>query len=123
MKTPQSNIGLFWVVDGKVLSRKSLPQAAPVVCGKADIAADHFSTWRALRPAQAPVSYDYHPRGRVIYDTEQNVFMIYADRCLIKNKRMMKKIEAEFGLASVPREIHSDAHYQCHRCNRAYLSD
>lgn len=110
-------------MDGKVLSRKTLPQAVTAVCGKADIAADHYSTWRALCPAQTPVSYDYHPRGRVIYDVEHKVFMIYADRCLIKSKRMMKKIEAEFALASVPREIHSDVHYQCHRCNKHYLSE
>ena len=61
--------------------------------------------------------YDEVPRGRVCYNTRSRIYHLYLDRCILRNKEMVRKIMRLMKLPSAPlTEIGSDSHYRCPGC-------
>ncbi|MGF1546709.1 MAG: hypothetical protein ACFCUG_05250 [Thiotrichales bacterium] len=116
------NIGIFFVVDGELVS-ESVPIEQASRYGDALEYGGHYAFWEHLKPAtraewalkQRP--YDAHPRGRVVFFPRQNTFVLYADRCL--KQGTLRRIAQAFGAAPV--RYARDEHYQCAGCNREYL--
>ena len=88
--------------------------------------AGHYDVWERWRSepidAAAPdVSaivrrheYDEVPRGRVVYQVEERVFWIYADRTLI-DPVVTDEIKALFGLRGLACLLRIDPHYRISR--------
>jgi hypothetical protein len=82
----------------------------------------HDSFWRTLQRnhlVPKEVEYDEVPRGRVGYSTKAKVFFLFADGCILKDKRMLDMITQELNLpvaATAPPG--PDPHYKCPGCRK-----
>jgi hypothetical protein len=120
-------VGIFWrVPDG--------PGTAVVIDSRLLAAAEHYGdflthaqghcevweTWQRLGPAGlaqrglpdaiAWHEYDEFPRGRIVFQKRERLFVIYADRKL-QTPRMTARIVGAFELAGHRTAVRSDAHY------------
>jgi hypothetical protein len=59
--------------------------------------------------------YEARPRGRVNYDEASGRFTLFADRCIIMDKRLVNAIMNEFNLPLGTRGL-ADDHYRCPKC-------
>ena len=76
----------------------------------------HYDIWNENYEQKYGVDFDYYPRGRVVYRSSDDTYLIYYDKCmephidLVTDKYIGKKIEIGY-----------DEHYQCHICNKGYI--
>jgi hypothetical protein len=80
----------------------------------------HMEYWSVLTKRlnlSSCLSYDFYPRGRVSYAKVQDKYMLYLDRCLVKNRQTIRLIKRELGLLKQWVELSTDEHYQCSICN------
>lgn len=109
----KETVGLFFVVNGKLLLHEC-PRSAALRYG--DFLNDpmsHDEVWRAKYQRLYQVDFDYYPRGRILYDCVRNVTRIFYDSCAVKEAR---KLAEEYEAV----ELMQDEHYQCHMCQKGY---
>jgi len=87
----QAKVGIFFVVDGQLLvDAVPLEQGEPY--GNTRGHGSHYDFWESLAPGNdgerrfKARAYDTYPRGRVVYFTQEKRFVLYADRCLNRDK-------------------------------------
>jgi hypothetical protein len=111
-------VGIFFVVNGKPWA-EGLPWTEnPSCAGLWTYAVDHPDYWGRLQVVGAvpkDMPYDDAPRGRVDYEDASRRFTVFADRCIIKNKRLVSKIMNELSLPKETRVLPDD-HYRCPKC-------
>jgi hypothetical protein len=81
--------------------------------------ASHIDHWRVLQNAGiAPrdIEYEEFPRGRAMYDQRSGQFTVFADKCILKNRTLIKKIAKELNLPVRNTKCSTDEHYRCFRC-------
>jgi hypothetical protein len=86
----------------------------------------HMEYWVVLKKRLkllSCLSYDFYPRGRVSYTKVQDKYMLYLDRCLVKNRQTIRLIKREMCLSNQRVELSTDEHYQCSICNPHYVLD
>lgn len=80
----------------------------------------HDAFWRQLQRFELvpkDVEYDAVPRGRVVFDVKTGKFNIFLDKCIMKDQRMVDKIENEMNLpSSKTNPPVLDSHYKCPGC-------
>jgi hypothetical protein len=120
------HLGIFWLVETTQGEARLLVSGCPVDqaepygdCrtygpGHCDI----WENWRhdsntdpALRTIVQLYEYEAWPRGRIVFDQERHLFILYADRKLMARK-IIARIEAEFHLPADSTEVKGDIHYQ-----------
>ena len=69
------------------------------------------------------MSYDYFPRGRVLFTVKEGRYWVYVDRCTHSDPVIIAEIVGEFGLPEEKFEVRLDSHYRCHACNPQYVPD
>ena len=115
-KVPQ--VGLFFLAKGK-LCVNGLPWTeVPNVAGFRTYSVGHAEYWRRLKECGATPKYMRYkacPRGRVNYDDASGRFTLFADRCIIMDKRLVSAIMNEFNLPMGTRSL-ADDHYRCPKC-------
>jgi hypothetical protein len=117
--TPQ--VGIFWLCDGKpLIDRTSLTEAEDYGAFKTH-PRSHLVTWsffqqRGIVPAD--VEYEEQPRGRVMYNTKTRRFTMLADRCILKDGKMLARIMSEMKLPIKKTDKGTDSHYRCSACLR-----
>jgi hypothetical protein len=100
-------VGIFWWIDNKVADSIPWRQAdahGGFYCGKND----HAVFWRTLqqlRPQWQGKEYTDFPRGRVLFDSMEAVFLVYSSRGIVNSSDLKKMILTEFKLASFKSEI------------------
>ena len=99
--------GIPWTENPSYAGYRTHPMNHPDFCdflqkGKAG---SRFSKWR----------YEEVARGRVNYHEESGKFTLFADRCIIKRKRLVRAILSAFNLPRKTTVVVSD-HYQCLGC-------
>lgn len=117
-------VGPFFFIDGTLFPHREKVHIYGDRFINADIGHDEF--YEKLRKegvegALREEEYFFHPRGRVILDIEKGKYLVYFDRCLLKDEA---KVEAVLRSYSIPVEdaiIGEDVHYQCHECQEAEL--
>jgi hypothetical protein len=111
-------VGIFWVVDGKPLVFGD-PLNDAEQCGEfKNYEEDHIHLWKFLqRNGIVPPDSEYedYPRGRVVYNTKTGSFMLFADRCILKDEPMVEHLLDELHLPSTTK-TESDPHYKCKKC-------
>lgn len=117
-KTPEPHVGIFWIVQ-----RKSLIDSTPL--SEAEPYGDflthprgHAEVWETYQQTgvvPSDMEYEECPRGRATYNTKTRRFMLLADRCILKDKILVRTIVRALHL---PRntELSADSHYQCPGC-------
>jgi hypothetical protein len=115
----EARVGIFWLVDGKpVIDSTPLSKAENYSAFKVH-PEDHCSVGERLQRSgavPAGVEYDECPRGRVMYDTKARRFSLLADRCILKNKGVIRDIISKMNLPSKNTDMGTDSHCRCFRC-------
>ena len=111
-------VGIFWLI-GKHIVIDTAPLSEAGNYGDFKIyEGDHVTLWDELgRRGEVPRDSDYeeHPRGRANYNTRTKQFTIYVDRCILREKRVIKKL---LRLMHLPEDtaLSTDLHYRCFHC-------
>jgi len=120
-------VGIFWMVPDAtgvlVADRTSLADAERYGAflthprGHYDV----WSAWQGLGPAGLsrrglPAAIAWHeyedcPRGRIVFNTEDGGFVIYADRSL-QTPTAVDVVKARFGLTAARTVVRGDPHYR-----------
>lgn len=127
----EPRVGLFFFVDGELVILST-----PVSGGEndGDFINDprgHSDCWEALaKGADGSIvhrnrakSYDFYPRGRCLYRSRDDRYLLYVDRCVFKKPDFIDEIVR---LLHIPREktdVKLDLQYQCAACNPDYVPD
>ena len=123
MAVPQ--VGLFYIINGEIRCYCEEARQAPLDnLGIRYVKFKHEDYWRIVKKVLEKTSpgpemdWKYYPRGRVFYDEETRKFHIVADRCILNDEDVIKKVISEFHLprdkAKIKRE--RDSHYRCVKC-------
>jgi hypothetical protein len=112
----EPRVGIFWLVNGKLLI-----DSTPL--GRAQPYGDHLThsrghdrVWGKFQQrgtAPRAMEYDEPPRGRVVYHTKTGRFALLADRCIFRDKAVVRKIMSDLNLRSENTYQGTDAHYRC----------
>jgi hypothetical protein len=110
-------VGIFWLVAGRLIADSTPLNRAEEYGSCKTQSRSHEERWEQLTRAGVLVEGDYegHPRGRIVYDTRTDQFTIYADKCIIKKKVVIRKIMREMNLPANAK-ISTDPHYRCFVC-------
>jgi hypothetical protein len=117
---PEARVGIFWIVDGELLIDSTLLSEAEEYDDFRIHPRDHISVWETFQQnhtVPADIEYEEFPRGRVIYNTKTQRFRFLADKCILREKSVVRKIMLALHL---PRntQLDEDSHYRCSRCSR-----
>jgi hypothetical protein len=114
----ESEVGIFWVYDGRLLMDTTpLSEAFSWGDYKTHERA-HDKFWLTLQRNDVvprDVEYDEVPRGRVGYNTKERRFYLLVDACIKKDQAMIDRIERELNLPSNT-VVDLDSHYKCPGC-------
>lgn len=123
--TPE--VGIFFVIDG-ILYDWGDPIDEIQAYGQyknSDLGHyEYFDDLKSIFKDKLSKYDDYmqFPRGRIVYDTTNNIFFVYADTCILKDSSMKAKIEGQFKLSRGRIEWRSDEHYVCPGCDARVAS-
>ena len=115
----EPRVGIFWLVDGKLLIDSTLLSAAEKYEDFRIHSGNHVSVWEKFQQngtAPREMEYEEAPRGRVMYNAKSQRFTLLADKCILKDKRIVSKIMSEMNLPSKNMEKETDSHYRCFAC-------
>lgn len=114
----EPRLGIFWLVNNKLLIDSVELSQSEQYYDYRNYPHSHIDIWEQWQrigkaPPESP--YEEYPRGRVTYDTKTKIFMLFADKCLLKRRDLIAKIKEELHL---PNKItlESDSHYRCFDC-------
>jgi hypothetical protein len=115
-------VGIFWLLgDRLILDTSSLTEAEPY--GDClDHRQSHIDYWtehQRLGTVPRDIDYEEPPRGRVVFNRKTQRFALYADRCILKRKPIVKQIMKAMCLPVVKTDVTTDGpdgHYKCSRC-------
>lgn len=119
MNSENSKIGpaLFFCVDGDLLFHGcSLNDAEPYGIFL-NFPHSHYDVWNNNYENKYGVEFDYYPRGRVVYRSSDDTYLIYYDKCM---KPYIDSVISKYDGNKI--EIGYDEHYQCHMCNKNYVA-
>ncbi|MDO8416859.1 MAG: hypothetical protein Q7S87_11695 [Agitococcus sp.] len=118
------NVGIFFVINQYLLI-DSVPLAQAEHYGNTLGYGGHYDYWENLQAVCVEeksfkaIAYDAFPRGRVVYFSQQQQFVVYADKCL--NRQQILKVAQAFNLSANQVRLARDEHYQCANCNADFL--
>jgi len=115
---PELQVGIFWLVDGKLLIDSTPISEAEAYGDHLTHPRGHPEVWEQYQRARAvPADMEYEecPRGRVMLATKTRRFTLLADRCILKRKDLVEKIKSDMRL---PKNtlLDTDSHYRCFGC-------
>jgi hypothetical protein len=110
-------VGIFWLVAGRLVVDGTPVNRAEDYASCKTHGRSHDEHWQHLTRAGAIAEGDYeeHPRGRIVYETKADQFTIYADKCIIKKKSVVREIMREMNLPAGTK-VSTDPHYRCFVC-------
>ena len=110
-------VGIFWLIAKRLIVDSTSVSRAEDYNNCKTYARSHLEFWQDLTRAGAIVEGDYeeHPRGRIVYNTRTRQFTIYADKCIIRKKAVVREIMREMNLPTRTK-ISTDPHYRCFKC-------
>jgi hypothetical protein len=115
----ESRVGIFWVVGGRLVIDSTPLNEAEAYADFKIHSGDHISMWEKFQQkgiAPRDMEYEDAPRGRVMYNAKTKRFSLLADRCILKDKKLVQEIMTALGLTKTT-EIRTDEHYRCFRCS------
>jgi hypothetical protein len=118
------SVGIFWRVSGHLVVDYSAVNNAEQYGDCLTHATGHYDRWqgwqalgsKALVATGFPkailfTEYDEWPRGRVVYETLANRYILYADRHL-QRPDTVAALKTIFGIATADVVVKSDLHYR-----------
>jgi len=128
-RTPSPSVGIFWLIHsaGKAIlfTQRSPLKDAESYGDCLTHPVGHYELWERLRSLPFPAlkkrglpvevktaEYEHYPRGRVVYETPSDSFVIYADARLQAPELIRKIIEAFCLEGQTDVKVRSDSHYR-----------
>ena len=113
-------VGIFWVVDGKLILDASPLSEAELYGDCLGHRTSHHRHWAkpqrrgVLKPE---LEYDDFPRGRVTYNAKKHEFYLLLDKCIRRDKSKVADIMNSMHLPPGT-VVDVDLHYRCPKCLR-----
>jgi hypothetical protein len=88
-------VGLFWLIDNKLLADSIPWRQADLHGGFYSGKNDHAVFWRTLQrllPQWQGKDYTDFPRGRVLFDSMEAVFLVYSSQGIVNSPDLKKMI-------------------------------
>jgi hypothetical protein len=117
VKSPK--VGIFWLVKGRLLIDSTPAHEAEDYAHFKTHAVSHIDHWRVLQnvgTVPSDMEYEECPRGRVMYDQISGQFSVLADKCILKERILVRKIATALDLPTRKTKWGSDEHYRCSSC-------
>jgi hypothetical protein len=108
-------VGIFWWIDNKLVADSIPWRQADVNGGFYSGKNDHAVFWRTLqrlRPQWQGKDYTDFPRGRVLFDSMEAVFVVYSSQGIVNSSALKKMMLAEFNLPLAATKFAADYHYE-----------
>lgn len=103
--------GVFWIVDGKVLSFPFYEDTTSLGVAKSGLTYNHKNLWPEVKPRGCNKPYNYYPRGRV--ELGKKFPIIYVNPNF--DKFDLAEVKKDFGLVDEPKVIFDNSdHYKCY---------
>jgi hypothetical protein len=108
-------LGIFWLIDNKLVADSIPWRQADVYGGFYSGKNDHATFWTTLQrllPQWQGKEYTDFPRGRVLFDSMEAVFLVYLSQGIVKSPGVRKMILTEFNLPWAATKFAADYHYE-----------
>lgn len=115
----EPKVGIFWLVDGKLISDVTPVSSAEAYGECLGHAKGHFQYWSELqRTGTIPADTEYEdpPRGRIVFNGGTGQYILYADKCIREQSKVVHKILRDFALPEDGTVLSGDEHYRCRVC-------
>ena len=125
-RTPEQCVGIFWLFDGElIIDSTPLSKAEPYDTALTH-PTGHDDHWERLQKkgiVPAEVDYMRPPRGRVFFQTREERFDFYADKCILSQRKVVRKIMDALHLPLGKTTEGGDTHYRCFNCLHPAVDD
>jgi len=115
-KTLNSHIGLFFMVNGKLLLHTCTLSDGEVYGDFINYPESHYTIWQCEYAHIYGVDFDFFPRGRVIFNRVKNIYLLYHDLCIATEADALRE---RYPVGKCVTGL--DEHYKCHMCNENYV--
>jgi hypothetical protein len=108
-------VGIFWLIDNKLVADSIPWRQADGFGGFYSGKNDHAAFWATLQrllPQWKGLEYTDYPRGRVLFDSMEEVFLVYSSRAIVNSPGVRATILAEFKLPLAATKFEADYHYE-----------
>ena len=103
--------GVFWIVDGKVLSFPFYNDITSPGVAKSRLTYNHKNLWPDVKPKGCNKPYNYYPRGRVELGKKNPIIYVNPNF----DKYDLAEFRKDFGLINEPKVVFDNSdHYKCY---------
>jgi hypothetical protein len=118
-RTSEPCVGIFWLFDGElIIDFTPLSKAEPYDTALTH-PTGHIDYWARLQhtgTVPADVEYEEPPRGRVVFIGREQRFHLYADKCILSQRKVVRKIMDAMHLSPGKTSELRDLQYRCFNC-------
>jgi len=115
----EPKVGIFWLANGKLIFDATPISGAEAYGECMGHAKSHVEYWSELQRSgnvSANTEYEDPPRGRVVFNVRTRKYIVYADKCIRKKPKVVRKILRDFALPEDGTGLTGDEHYRCRVC-------
>ena len=108
-------VGIFWLIDNKLVADSIPWRQADIHGGFYNGKNDHAALWTTLQrllPQWKGLEYTDYPRGRVLFHSTEEVFLVYSSQAIFNSPKVRAMILAEFKLPLAATKFAADYHYE-----------
>lgn len=109
-------IGIFWYYKNKVIGKTYNLSESEKYGDFLSPILGHYDYWEQIQKEFSELyyeEYEYIPRGRIVYDTTKDHFVLLSSKKIIKNKTILKAIKEFFSIPEDAKFVaKSDLHYE-----------
>lgn len=113
------NVGIFWLVGEKLIIDLTPISHAETYGDCLGHPTSHLDYWTELQRTgiiSADSEYEDAPRGRIVFNSRDGQYILYADKCIREKSNVVRKILRDFCLPEDGTVLSSDEHYRCRLC-------
>lgn len=118
-KARAPEVGIIYVIKDKLWINSIPQEEAEKDAGGKRRYFSHYAYWRSitkLNPDLNGYDFSHFPRGRIVFDKDDETFYAYLDNHIISDQALMKRILQEMNLTSEKIAIETDHIYRCAQC-------
>ena len=115
----QSMVGIFWLIGDRLIldtSHFSVKQSLMAIICTGRVISTAGERSKVSGPVSRESEYEEPPRGRVVFNKRTQRFALYADRCILKRKAVVKHIIEAMRLPTSQTNIGTDSHFGHYKC-------
>jgi hypothetical protein len=114
----EPEVGIMWLVGNKLLFDSTPLSQAGRYADHLIHEPSHTDCWAELIKSGKVPNRDYEefPRGCVAFNTKTDKFTLFADKCILGRKPVVRRIWSRRHIPPKNTKTGADSHYRCYRC-------